>query len=76
MRSRSDLESSLAERDHLVTEVERMRGELQTESEAVAEGEDAVIEEAAVTGVYLGYGPLCLHMVLAMPQRPGSTQQE
>ena len=53
-----------------------MRGELQTESEAVAEGEDAVIEEAAVTGVYLGYGPLCLHMVLAMPQRPGSTQQE
>lgn len=47
---RSDLESALAERDHLVGEVQRMQAELQSESDAAAEGEDAVVEEAAVTG--------------------------
>ena len=47
---RSDLESALAERDHLVGEVQRMQAELQSESDALAEGEDAIVEEAAVTG--------------------------
>ena len=47
---RIDLESSLAERDHLLAEVERVQSELQGEAEAPAEGEDAAVEEGAVTG--------------------------
>ena len=47
---RVDLESSLAERDHLLAEVERVQAELQGETEAPAEGEDAAVEEGAVTG--------------------------
>ena len=47
---RIDLESSLAERDHLLAEVERVQAELQGEAEAPAEGEDAAVEEGAVTG--------------------------
>lgn len=47
---RSDLESSVAERDHLLAEVERVQAELQGVTEAPAEGEDAAVEEGAVTG--------------------------
>ena len=47
---RSDLESSIAERDHLLAEVERVQAELQGEAEDPAEGEDAAVEEGAVTG--------------------------
>ena len=49
---RSDLESALAERDHLVAEVQRAQTELQSEGDGGAEGEDAVVEEAAVTGAH------------------------
>ena len=51
---RSDLESALAERDQLVAEVQLMQAELQSEDDAAAEGEDSVVEEAAVTGAHPG----------------------
>ena len=50
---RSDLDSAVAEQDHLLKEVGRMQAELQSEGEAIGEGEDSVVEAAAVTGVHI-----------------------
>ena len=43
-----------------------MQAELQSEGDALAEGEDAVVEEAAVTGI-LPCSPLCSCVRLTTP---------